>query len=779
MFNQWLNLLFKELRFHFHSLTGVIFILLFLIVCGCMLWIVPGVYNIIENGYATFDSFFSIAPVLFLFLIPALAMRVLSEEKKMHTLLLLRSRPISINAIITSKIVALFIVVTLTLIPTLIYVVFIYHYGNPIGNIDLGSVFASYIGLFFLIYTFICISVFASSLTSNQVVSLIIGMLICNFFYYGFDLLSLSGLGFQQHYKSIRRGLIIISDLFYFLTISGIFVFFTLLFTGEKIKSKTSIITGFLPIIFLSLNLIINISWDVTKDKRYSLNPLSKKIVKKLESPVNIDIYLSGNLNPGFRRLQQSVLDILADLNKSSFYPINYNIVDPYKIGREFMDSLATAGIKGISVNERLSNGRVSQQILYPYAQAYYQDKNIIIPLLVNQFGKSGEENLNLSRELFEYQLIHTIELLTQKKEKRIAFLEGHGELPEESISEILDALSQEYTIDKGSLSGNPKELDEYDLVVIAGPTEPFTEIDKLVLDQYIMKGGSLLCFINGVQLYSLPELIEKGKTMSKANELNLNDLFFSYGLKINPVLLQDIQCLNIPVPTINEAGETEYIPKPWYYAPLLNPNPQMEITKDLSFVKSTFGSTITLVGENPENNKTILLKSSQNARTIPVPSVVSMEETQRNPDPHYFKESNLPVAILVEPPFESVFKNRNHLFSKNGFSFKEKSDSGKIILVASDEIITNPLGYDLYSHTQFSNQEFVLNAVNYLTDSEGIFGLKKKALPLLLLNKKKLHDNKNKLIIYNVVLPPLLVLIVFISLTLYRKRKYERKAES
>ncbi|MCC8145519.1 MAG: gliding motility-associated ABC transporter substrate-binding protein GldG [Bacteroidales bacterium] len=780
MFNRWLTLLSKEFWFQLYSLTGIVFMLLFLIVTGCLLWIVPGAYNIPDNGYADFSSFFAIAPVLMLFLIPALSMRALSEEKKLHTLLLLRSRPVTMNAIILSKIIAILGVVLLTLLPTVVYVVFIYYNGNPVGNIDLGAVAASYTGLLFLIIAFIAISVFSSGITKNQVVAMILGMTLCAFFYYGFDLLSLDQFGFLYHYKSIQRGLIVSSDLFYFLMVSSFFYFLTLKLTGENLHSKAILLSVVFCCFFLLLSLISEKSWDWTKDKRYSLHSVSKEVLKGLESPLFIDVYLTGNLNPGFKRLQESTLYLLDNFEKNSITSVNYDRVDPYKKGKDFMESMNSSGMNGIAVNERLMNGRLSQNILYPYALVQYGDESIVVPLLVNQPERSGEENLNLSIEMLEYQFIRAVELLSGKEERRIAFLEGHGELPEESITELLDLLSYEYSIDRGGLSGMPGELDNYDLTVIAGPHLAFSEMEKFVLDQYLMQGGRLLWFVNGAQLYSYEELIEKGETISLANDLNLNDFFFSYGLRINPVFLMDVQSLNIPVPVVAENGETEYVSRPWYYAPLLKSNHLSAITKGLSFVKTSFSSTISLVGEEDSySNKELLLASSTQARTVPVPSMVTLEETERNPDANYFNESNLPVAVLLHPPFESAFKNRSDFFSRTDYPFRSESNSGKMIVVASEEIITNPLGYDLYSRTQFANQEFILNAVNYLTDSKGLSTLKNKTFRMQLLNKKMLQENKSKLLFYTVILPPLVLVFFFLMLFLYRKRKYERKVES
>ena len=753
--------------------------LLFLIVSACMLWLIPGEYNIPNSGYASMSSFFIIAPVLLLFLIPALSMRSFAEEKRMRTILLLKSRPITDLMIISSKITSLFFTVLITLLPTIIYVICIYFYGNPVGNIDLGAVAASYIGLLFLVVALISMSVFASSITSNQVIALVIGMLFCVFFYFGFNLIGLEKMSLLTHYQSIQRGLIEVQDLFYFLIVSFLFFCFTLVNLQGDVKKllknwSHNNTNRSLAILFLTAFIIsfffLNIRLDWTKDKRYTINPITKNLLHELTAPLEVEIYLSENLNPGFLQLQKATIALVNDLNSLSSQSIHYEIIDPYRKSKEFIQELAEIGITGISVNERTSSGKVVQNVVFPYALIKYQDAEIPVSLLVNQIGRSGEDNLNVSIELLEYQFAHAIQLLTQKKAKRIAFLEGNGELPDEAISEITDYLSYEYTIDRGILSGRQGELDDYDLVIIAGPQLPFSETDKFVLDQYLMQGGNLLFFVDGVKLQSFQEMRETGQTLAMANDLNLEDLFFNYGFRINPVILKDLQSIDIPVVVETESGQRDYIPQAWYYAPLLFPAPDHEITKGLSFVKAEFASTISFVGENSEN-KRVLLTSSPFARTLQVPSLVGTNELSKGFDRNYFNESYLPVAALLESPFFSAFRDRKMFFTQSGYPFLSESQTAKIIIVASSAILLNPLGYDIYSDTQFANREFVMNAVNYLTDNHSIFSLKNKSFQVQLLNKQKIQQDYNRLIFINIIVPPLILLIVFLILLGVRRR--------
>ncbi|MDR0412509.1 MAG: gliding motility-associated ABC transporter substrate-binding protein GldG [Dysgonamonadaceae bacterium] len=765
---QWVTLLAKELRQNLYSLSGILFMLLFLLVSGSLLWLIPGDYNLPESGQASILPFFSIAPVLLLFLIPALSMRSFAEEKRTRTLALLKTRPVTDGAILSSKTAALFITVFGTILPTVLYAVSVCVYSRPAGNMDWGIVAASYLGLLFVVFAFIALSVFASNLTANPVIALIMGMSLCAFFYFGFNLISLDSFGFLSHYQSIRRGFLETGDLAYFLLVAFLFTRNPRTFRRSL---KSAGVSAFVLLLIVS-GMYFNLRFDWTKDKRYTLHPASKALLEKLDAPVTVEFYLTGNLNPGFKRLQKSALNLLADFDKASAQKLDGKTIDPYRQGEAFRKDLEQKGIRGISVNERARDGRQTQQVLFPYAWMEYKERQVAVPLLVNQMGRSGEDNLNLSVEMLEYRFAHAIQQLTREDSKRIVFLEGHAEWPEEAVSEITDYLSAEYTIDRGVLSGNPAELDGYDLVIIAGPQAPFSETDKFVLDQYLMQGGSLFWLLDGVEIRSYEELAQQGETISRANDLNLNDLFFTYGLKVNPVLLQDTQCLSIPVAGTSEANQTDYVSKPWYYSALLVPNNQSEITKGLSLVKADFASTISFSLAD-EIRKEVLLSSSPQAHTVSVPAAIRLEETDRQPDKTYFSESNLPVAVLLQGIFPSGFRNRSAFFAPDGYPFRAESQPAKMIVAASGELIRNPAGYDRYSQIQFANPEFILNAAGFLTDSAGISALRNKALQTQSLDFHAVQRDRNCLLFINIALPPLILTALFACLGILRKRRF------
>jgi ABC-2 type transport system permease protein len=766
MSRQWLVLLVKELRQNLYSLSGLTFILLFLTIGGCILWLVPGSYNIADSGSASLHPFFALAPVLLLFLIPALSMRSLAEEKKMQTLALLRSRPVAIETLVSAKIAALWITVGVALLPTLTYVACLYFYGDPVGNVDWGPIAASYVGLMFLSLAFICLSVFASGLTSNQAAALIIGLLLCAFFYYGWNLIGWDALGFFSHYQSVRRGLIETRDLACFLLVALVSASLAL-FDVRTVDIRRMLYRALMATLPVA-GLVFNLRLDWTQDKRYTLGPETKELLKTLNAPLEVELYLTGPLNPGFTRLQRSTIQLLDDLNKLAPGKLHHRLMDPYRQGRDFIEHLNDNRMTGISVNERTEDGRLTQQILYPYALLKYGDRQAPVSLLVNQMGHSAEDNLNLSGELLEYRFSRAIQLVTQKRSRRIVFLEGHNEFPEETVSEITDRLSYEYTIDRGVLSGHPQALNDYDLVIIAGPQTPFSEADKWALDQYLMQGGSLLWLVSGAKIHSYEELTRDGKTLAIPNDLNLNDLFFTYGLRIEPALVQDAQCLEIPVARVDSSGQTEYLPKPWPYFPLLVPNSRAEITKGLSPVKTGFTSAITWVGEPRQVKRETLLATSTFARLTPLPAQIRLD----TPDDIPVRAEQQPVAVLLQGIFPSVFKNRIAFSEPGPSGVTTESQPARMIVIASDELITNPLGYDRYSRIRFSNEEFIMNAVNFLTDPDRLSILKNKSLQKQILNRQALRRDRYWIVALHVAIAPLLLLLLLGALSRIRRRR-------
>lgn len=749
-----------------------------------MLWVVPGEYNILENGYATLSPFFSIVPTILIVLIPALSMKVFSEEKRLKTLELLLTRPVGPEKIIFSKISAIFAVLLIAFLFTFIYVISIAYYALPLNDIDFGSITGSYIGLLFLTFTFISISVFASSISSNQVISFIIGLLLCAFFYYGFDLLSemifsgktqlwIQSLGIHFHFQSIQRGVIDSRGVIWMLFISGIFFLLTYCVLNRNKKNYLKFVSLFSIVLisFVVLNRFFHFRYDLTAEKRYTLSPQSRKMIEEIGQPLKIQLYLTGDLNAGFIRLKQETLNLLNEFSTIAPGKIEIQVIDPYEKDNNFISDLNNKGIAGIAVNEKKEGGSITQKILFPWIMINYGENSKPVSLLVNQKNKSGEENLNASIENIEYQLISSINSLIRGTIRKIAFIEGHQELPETALADASDFLSHFYQIDRGYLSNDINQLNDYQVIIIAGPQSPFSEKEKFILDQYLMKGGKIVWLVNGAKIQ--PELlINTGESPSMINDINLNDLFFTYGVRINPVFMQDMQCV-------------EFQHQPFYYAPLLNPSGNHLITKGIMPVKSKFVSTIDFVGNNTFIQKTPLLFGSGHSHIVKVPEMISLHEEY---DKSHFSTIKKEItAVLLEGNFESLFTNRTIPEGITANKIITKSLHTQMIVIACEEIIANeisgygkdthiwPLGYDQESEIQFGNRDFIVNSINYLTDDTNIMSLRNKKFQLRLLDRQRVRAAGVYPVLVNVILPSILPVFLFGLLWFLRKRRYSK----
>ena len=519
--------------------------------------------------------------------------------------------------------------------------------------------------------------------------------------------------------------------------------------------------------------------WDLTDDQRYSLNEASIELVQSLDAPAEVTIYLDGDLNAGFQRLKRATQELVDE------FDIYGNITRRTGDGSE----LQARGLTPTIVHERTKDGRTAQTAVWPYATVAYKGRTAIVSLLRSTRGQSGEENLNQSIENLEYTFAEAIHSLTQSEPQRIAFLEGHNELPEEAVYDISMSLARYFQVDRGVLGSDPTVLDPYKVVIIADPQQPFSEADKYILDRYIQHGGRILWVINGIQL-SKDALTKQGYTPVLPLDLNISDLLFRYGVRVNASLLQDVQCLPIPVNVSADPQQPNYQPLPWYYAPLLLTSQQSPVTRNVGQVACSFASHIDAVGGDDGITKEILLATSTASKITATPAEVDLGDM--NPDLSTFQYSYIPVAVRLEGHFPSLFAHR---MVPEGIELPLPSDqessghqtaktSGKAaqIIVASGSVIRNewqngeplPLGYDRYSHMQFGNRDFLTNAVLYLADDEGLINLRQKEVALRLINTERAYRRKPIIQIASLSLPIILLAVTGTTVILLRRRKYK-----
>ena len=527
------------------------------------------------------------------------------------------------------------------------------------------------------------------------------------------------------------------------------------------------------------------VRWDLTDDKHYSLSESSKKMLSILDHRAEVTLLLGGDLNAGFRRLKKATEETLEEL---AVYA-DIRVKDGWSAAQEngLIDSL---GLRPIVIHEREQNGKTAQTTVYPYAIIEYNGKRAVVTLLKNTRGLSGEENLNASIEQLEFAFMEALHLLQQTETPRVAILEGHGEPDEAHTYDLMSALSKYFQVDRGSVTMNELTnervnvhiLDGYKAVIIVNPQTAFSEQERFVIDQYIMRGGAVLWSLNGVRL-SEEVLQREGFTPILPLDLGLTDMLFRYGVRVNPALVQDIQCLPIPVNVSSDPQQPNLQPMPWTYAPLLLTSQGSPITKDLGQVMSTFVSPIDAVGGEDGIEKRILLATSTASRVTATPGEVDLNDL--NPDMNTFAYQYVPVAVSMEGSFPSAFAHR---MAPEGIEtdepIRKSCAKTRQVVIGSGSVLINetmknqalPMGYDRYSGMQFSNRDFATNAVLWLTDGDGLIALREKSVALRLLNDKRAHDQRAGIQALSTILPVTILALIGGIVFVIRKRKYERK---
>ena len=519
---------------------------------------------------------------------------------------------------------------------------------------------------------------------------------------------------------------------------------------------------------------------DLTDDQRYSLSTATKELLNELDAPVEVTVYLAGDLNPSFQRLKNATAEMVEEMGKlrPSKSPLKGDFADPSS------EDLSALGLTPIVIHERAHNGTTVQQTVYPYALVRYKGRMAVVCLLQSNRGMSGEENLNASIENLEYAFAEAIHQVQQTEVPRVAFLEGHGELPEQNVYDISLALSKYFQVDRGVLGSDPSVLDGYQAVVVADPQTPFSEADKYILDHYIQQGGNVLWVLNGVR-FSEDVLAQSGFTPVLALDLNLTDMLFRYGVRVNPALLQDVQCLPVPVNVSSDPQQPNLQPVPWYYAPLLLTSQASPITRNIGQVSSMFASPVDVVGGEDGIRKEVLLATSTATRLIPTPAEVDLGDL--NPDMSTFRYQYVPVAVALEGRFPSVFAHRmvpeGIELAAAGGAIGGNSEVSRQVVVASGSVIRNeiqqgkalPAGYDRYSGMQFANRDFLVNAVLYLTDEQGLIPLRQKTIALRLLNDRRAHEQRTQMQLFSTITPVALLAFIGLIVFLIRRYKYTR----
>lgn len=549
-------------------------------------------------------------------------------------------------------------------------------------------------------------------------------------------------------------------------------LFFVILFTGSFIHTRI----------------------DLTQEKRFSLTTSTKKVLSHLENTVEIDVYLTGDLSTGFKRLHTASEELLNEFKEYGKVNIQFQFVKPGEglsdtLKSVVYDSLLRMGIKPFNNQVTVKEGEEkTQRLIFPWAVVKYGDKKLPIDLMSGKSGMDEESSLNYSEALLEFKFADAIEKITRKELPIVAYAAGNGEPLNPTVKDLFDVLRNNYRFGVIDLKKGFLDADTINTLIIVKPSLPFTETEKLKIDQYVMNGGKVIWFID--KLYAEIDSLFRSNAdfIAFDKNLNIDDILFKYGVRINGNLLQDLKCARQPVVVGMQGNQPQIQRLPFPYYPLLSSPSNHPIAKNLDDVLSIFPASIDTVKANGIN-KTILLASDTNSRTLSTPAMVTLQSIKTEEDFRYFNKSYLPVAVLLEGKFNSLYTNRvtKELTDSLGkYSDKPFLSEGvkesKQIVVSDADIVTNVvtktdgslnMGTQQYENYQFANRDFLMNAVDYLINPNGVLEARNKNVTLRLLDKQKIATEKIKWQFINIVLPIVLVLLFGWLYQLKRKKNF------
>lgn len=528
---------------------------------------------------------------------------------------------------------------------------------------------------------------------------------------------------------------------------------------------------------------------DLTEEKRYSLSDATTEMLRDVSERMSATIYLTGDLDANMLRLSHAAEDMVHEINSYIKHPIDIARIDPNDVQSDaerfaLYEQLESRGLRGMNVSVRSRGGRMSEQVIFPWAEISDGHDTVAVCLMQPSGALRGEEAVNAAVEDLEFQFADAIRLLTMTQAKRIAFIEGHDELSEEQVYDASEALSRYFHVDRGTITPDISALDAYAAIIVAGPKRAFSEVEKFVLDQYIMRGGRILWLVDGTQLSS-DMLSDGGASPILANDVNLSDMLFRYGVRITPSVLEDMQCAYIPVNISRPGDEPRFEPIPWFYMPLLQTSPYHPVTKSMPSVKADFASGIEIVGDTIGIRKDLLLATSNATHVSFAPNMINVGAALDIEPAEYFTAAYVPVAVALEGTFTSIYNHRMPPLGMEGTPVHTTSRPTRMVVVADADIIRNdvesrpegliiiPLGYDRVTRRTHANRDFILNTMLYLTDDEGIMSLRNKRITLRLLNRATITTHRTPIILASVLSPLLLLALISATYIIIRHYRY------
>lgn len=557
--------------------------------------------------------------------------------------------------------------------------------------------------------------------------------------------------------------------------------------------------------IFL-INLIasqIYLRFDLTEEKRYTLSDATVQMLEELDDYAYFKVYLEGDFPAGFKKLRNETRDMLEEFKAYSPF-IEYTFINPSGIvdnekRERLIQELIEKGLQptNLHVNKKDGSSRI---LIFPGLILEYKGYVVPVELLNAQMGVSPERVLNNSIETLEFNLASALLKMLEGKKPTVAFLDGHGELKGAYLADIAKSLSEFYLLGSLRIGGQMSSLFAVDTakkqilgqpiidaLIIAQPTKPFSEADKYVIDQYIMYGGKVFWLIDPVAA-NMDSLQRSSQTIALKNELNLEDQLFRYGVRLNSNLLLDLNARSIPIVTGMIGNQPQQELLPWLYFPVLMPQSQHPIVRNLNTIMTEFPSTLDTVAVD-HVKKTVLLQSSLYSRLISTPAIIDLALLEEQPDAANYQAPPQPIVVLLDGKFKSLFANRIPPILQDNFALPPKKDESKktsMLVSADGDIIKNqlhynqhyplPLGFDQFTRQTYGNKDFIINAMNYLTQENGLINIRSRKITLRMLDKNKVEQNLIFIQLLNVLAPLVLILLMGLLLGYIRKVKYTVK---
>ena len=580
---------------------------------------------------------------------------------------------------------------------------------------------------------------------------------------------------------------------------------------NKRKNLKKNQIVAFLVtvVIVVLLNVIgsyVFTRFDLTSEKRYTLSPTTKEILNNLDDYVYFKVYLEGDFRAGFKKLRRETKEMLDEFRAYSKY-IDYEFINPSESAdaaerNDTYKQLYQAGLNPTNVVVKNSDGSSEQMVIWPGALVSYRNKTeIAIDLLENQIGQSSEDALNASMQNLEFRLIDAVKKVTRLQKPSIAFVHGHGELEIQDVFDIMQTLGQNYNVDTVSINGkidalidrtqhedrDVKAFPRYKAIVIAKPTQFFDEKDKFLIDQYIMHGGKVLWLVEPVYA-TMDSLQNQESTIGMEQNLNLDDMLFKYGVRLNRDLLLDLTCAALPIRTGQVAGQAQLEFFRWFYFPLLQAASEHPMVRNMNAIKADFVSSMNATTSANGIEQIPLLKTSDYTKVSGAPVFISLAMLRQSPDKRMFNSKGKNVAYLLKGTFPSLYANRipQEIVDDQATDFMEESEPTAMIVVADGDIIRNqidirtrkplPLGFDQYTQNTYANKEFIENAISYLVDGEGLIDIRSRELKVRLLDMTKINQERVKWQVINTLIPIALIIALGFVMAFIRKNKYSKK---